>query len=413
MKTKKIFLCLGAMLLIAFTVSAQGDLQDFMKWKFKELTVVADNPQLIHTQWQFNSDNNLDKIVLHRVVKKEPWKRNSRKVILMLPGTYQAAGWSDITDSNSNTMIYLANNGYDVFTIDCRVANIPDMDYEQLLAGGVDLLSTTDWTYGVFREDVKECVNLIKILSHTSKIFMSGFSRGATLMFIYANKYQNDLKGLVSLDGAIKDYPPYGDPMDELTYMQVIAFFKAGMLPNPETGDPVPWVYDIGTPNYESWKLAKLLPNSKNMVGAPLPANYEDISDLVVTEAYYLWGPGMLTNYFGGYIAKDILVKIVNDFTRYYPSIQTIEDMQLAAYDDVPYFDYDDNVVDLPAIAFLTQINCPDGVPPGDLIPNLTVNSDVTINYLDGYGHVDVMFGANSLQDVKVPLLNWLNAHTN
>jgi hypothetical protein len=84
----------------------------------------------------------------------------------------------------------------------------------------------------------------------------------------------------------------------------------------------------------------------------------------------------------------------------------------MEAYDDVPYFDYDDNEIYLPMIAFLTNyIGCPYGTCLMDIFPNVTLSEDVTVNLLQGYGHMDVMFGSNSLTDVKQPLLDWLNDH--
>ncbi len=35
----------------------------------------------------------------------------------------------------------------------------------------------------------------------------------------------------------------------------------------------------------------------------------------------------------------------------------------------------------------------------------------MTIHYLPDYGHIDLIFGANSLTDVKEPLLEWLESH--
>jgi pimeloyl-ACP methyl ester carboxylesterase len=398
--------------LIIFSLTVRA--QNSSGWELREVAGVPGNPALIHMVWQHNNNsaNPLNRIALHRVVKRQCEARDRSKVIMLLPGTWQAGGWSAVTDKTVNTLVYLADNGYDVYTMDFRTANLPGSDYDQLMAGGPDLfLPVTDWTYGAFREDVKLCVEKIKQETRAARIFMSGFSRGATLMFIYANKYQNDLKGLVSLDGDIKDNPPSGTQMDESTYRRVIAAFKAGLLSNPADGSLVLWMYDLKAPNYDSWKLAGVLPESRQMAGASLPSQFATVSDLVADEAHNLWGAALFSNYYGRYIDKAVLVKVVNEFTRYYPSVQSIEDLQLAAYADVPYFDYDDNPVNLPALAFLTRLNCPDNAPPSDAIPNLTVSRDVTIVFLSGYGHMDLMFGVSSLHDVKQPLLDWLNRH--
>jgi len=366
-----------------------------------------------HSVWEVYREpyGKLDRIALHRLVEKDRNSKDKRKVVFMLPGTWQAGGWSKIEDPNINPMHFLAKNGYDVYTMEFRTSNIPDMDYDQFSKNSIDITATGDWTYGVFREDVKCCVDKIKELSNVHKMFMSGFSRGATLMFIYANKYQGDLMGLVSLDGAIKKYPGMGTKYDKQTYDLLVSMLKLGQLTDPNTNQKYPLIYGPETGNYDSWKLAGVLPYSKNIVGGPLPEGFETVTDFVAEDAYNMMGAGMFTNYKDGYIDKSTLITALNEFTRYYPSIQTLEDTQLLAYSNVPYLDYDDKTVTLPAIAFLSNISCPDGKAPDSNIPNLTASEDVTVKYLEGYGHMDIMYGLKSLKDIKRPLLEWLNSH--
>ncbi len=392
-------------------------------WIIKTMTQVAGNPMLVHFVWETARPpyGTMDRITLHRLVhKNQVFPLEPReKVILMIPGSWNAGGWSEITDPDINPVLYLANNNYDVYSMDFRTANIPDMDWHQFAEYGIDIGVTTDWDYGLFREDVKACVDLIKQLSRAEKIFMSGFSKGATHMFIYASKYEQDLKGLISLDGGIKDFPPTGVPLDEASFSQLVELFKAGFLIDPTTQQFQPWVSGVSgldDKTYASWKLAGSLPYATVLAGALLPSEFQVISDFVADSAHHLWdyfglGEGLLTNYDGGFIDRDVLVKILNEFHRYYPYIHYLEDAQLMAHDNVPYFDYDDNDIHLPAVAFLTRIMCPYDSCQLDFIPNMTKSKDVTINFLQEYGHMDVLFGKNSLVHVKQPLLEWLNSH--
>lgn len=419
MKKLCVFTCCTLLALVLFTgTTVQAGTHD---WKLTAVKDVKDNARLVHWVWETARPpyGPFDKIKLHRVVKKTRIFFN-RKVIFMIPGTWNAGGWSEITDPNVNTMLFLANNNYDVYTLDFRSMNIPDMDYEQFSELGMDISSTTDWTYGVFREDIKACVNFIKKLSSVDKVFMSGFSRGGYHMYIYASKYQDDLLGMVAFDINVKDLPPQGTPLDEAAYNQVVDLFKAGLLEDPMTSGVMPWIYGaffLDTLNYNNWKLAGVLPYSKNMVGGVLPAGFDVISDYVADNVHHLWDPfqlgeGALSNYHGGYIDREVLVKSINEFSRYYPHIQSLEDTQMEAYDDVPYFDYDDNNISLPMIAFLTNyIGCPYSICLMDIFPNITQSEDFTLHLLEGYGHMDVLFGKNSLTDVKQPLLDWLNDH--
>jgi dienelactone hydrolase len=379
-------------------------------------TEYLDNNKYQHTTWksEMDSDDLFSSITLHKLQYSRSSDftdtKTDGKIIFMLPGTWQAGGWSQIQDPDLNPMYYLAYHGYDVYTMDYRMANIPQMQYQQLAEHGVDITIAANWSYGVFREDVKACVDQIKQISSAEKIFMSGFSRGASLMYVYANKYQEDLLGLVTLDGTIKKYPEIPEyQLDEQTYSGMIYLFSSGMLNDPETGEPFPFVYNA-TDHYSSWKLADALPYEEVMAGGQLPGGYQNVSEFVAADAYELMsGGGAFTNYRDGYIDIQVLVQALNDFTQYYPSVQTFEDMVMAGYHDVPYLDYDDNIVTLPAIAFLTKLTCPWGSAPSDQIPNMTTSEDVTITFLDGYGHMDILYGEGAEADVKEPLLQWLN----
>ena len=395
------------------------------EWELKSIAQVENNPLLTHFTYEVSRPPYCawDRIRLHRGVLDDqaanpedepPPARDNRKVILMIPGTWNAGGWSKITDPTLNPMLHLANNGYDVFTMDYRTVNIPDLAYEQYSTQGIDLSPTTDWTYAVFREDIKACVEKIKELTGARKIFLSGFSRGGVLMYIYASKYQSDLKGLISLDGGIKDSIPYGVRLDESTYNQIVALFKEGVFIDPNTHSVFPWLAGITNLDeraYNSMRLAGVLPYARILAGAPLPEEFDNVSDWVADKIHYMLGEGLFTNYHGGYIRRDILVTVMNEFTRYTPNIQTLEDSQLMAHGDVPYFDYDDNDIFLPTIAFLTEIMCPQKSCQLDILPNMTKSKDITIIFLEEYGHMDVLFGTYSLADVKNPLLEWLNNH--
>jgi len=390
-------------------------------WELVLKQAVSDNPGLKHSVWETLRPpyGAFDKIALHRVLR-EKRRHNKNRVILMLPGTWEAAGWSTITQSRFNTLLYLANNGYDVYTLSYRSAYLPNLEYEQFETLGIDISEILDWNFGVFREDIKACVEKIKKLSHAEKIFMSGFSRGATLMNIYASKYQTDLKGLVAFDGEIKDYGASGDPMDEATFAYVMDLVQAGMLAVPDGCNSVlcppkgtfyQYLGESSWENFENRQLAGAVPNALNLAGAPLPSEFETLSDYIAANAFVVWGEGAFSNYNNGAIDKTALVTALSEFNRYWPTVQDFEWGQMTAWEDVPYLDYDDNEIDLPAIGFLTDLFCPYGYCIDPSIPNLTVNDDVTIYYLPDFGHMDVMYGNYSLAKVKEPLLNWLENH--
>lgn len=394
-------------------------------WEKKSVGTVTGDLKMKHTVWESARPpyGPFDRIALHRVVKHRSRPRGCKNQppVFIIPGTWEAGGWSKIADKSINPFLYLADEGYDVFTMSFRSANIPNMAYEQFNSMGVDISGTLDWTYGTFREDIKACVDKIKRVANASRIFMAGFSRGSTLMYIYASKYQQDLKGLITLDGDFKKYPPNPDnAVDEETFNYIMELVRAGALPVPDDcthflcppiGTYYQYLSEASWDYYDSWQLAAVVPNAQLMAGGPLSSGFEIISDFVADDAYYMWGDGVFCNYYQDSMGRETLITAMTEFSRYWPTVQDFEHYQLMAYEDVPYLDYDDNEINLPAIAFLTQNYCPAGMCLGDTFPNITKSDDVTIHYLPDYGHLDVVFGTNALADIKQPLVDWLNRH--
>lgn len=399
-------------------------------WQYVSMNKVMNNDGIHHYKWKMERPpyGPWDKISLHRLVYKG-WRLwdwpNENEVIFIIPGTWEKSSAS--TDENTYTNLFLANRGYDVFTLDFRTSAIPPREYNQF----DDLSSTAGWTYGIFREDIKACIEKVKQLTGADKIFLAGRSRGATQAYIYASKYwETDLKGLILLDGAGVT-AGNGNPemqIPEIYWPGYMAQFSAGLLPPPLD------MLLSEVQDYNNIQLAGAVPTATLMAGADsLPdaavlfppvmdgSEIETISDYVAYGAFWAWGTGGLTNYYtpypGGdgetYIDQKILVDMVANFTRYWPAIQDLEGSQLEAYPEgtCPFLDYDDNIsaVTLPIIFFGGEFACPGGVCT-TLPANKTASTDVTVKYLPGFGHLDVFGGTHSLEEVKQPLFDWMEA---
>ncbi len=406
--------------------AANSHAEDPRGWEKERVDAIPDNPGLKHVRWELARPpfGAYDRIALHRVVNKKgnsPGAPIKQKVILMLPGSWEAGGWSKLSDPNINTMLYLATNGYDVYTISFRNYFLPNVTYEQFAEFGLDISGTGEWTFALYREDVKACVDKIKEMTKAKKIFMGGFSRGSIHMFIYASKYQEDLKGLISLGGWIKAYPPRKKKArDEAAFNDMVNALKAGSHPVPPgcagllcppRGTMYQLLAEATYEHYDDWQLAAVVPNARGLFGGALPPEFSTVSDFVANDVKLMWGDGKFSNYGADMIDREVLVTAMAECSRYYPTVQNFEINQLLAWKDVPYFDYDDNEIDLPAIAFLSPLLCPKGVCLKESIPNMTVHDDVTVHHLPDYGHIDLIFGKHSLKDVKQPLLTWLDSH--
>ena len=257
-------------------------------------------------------------------------------------------------------------------------------------------------------------------------------------MWMYAAKYWNqDLKGLISLDGG----GPYvlvdtntGKQWSLAQFLGTIAAFKLGGLPSPYNV----FLTEVG--GYEQAQFAGAVPFAKTAVGydlaahAPLPygpppdgSAIETVSDLVAYGLYYVWGPGVVTNYYtpypGGagetYMDREVAVGIAANFTRYWPTVQNLETGALTNYANNPYLDYDDTQqVHLPILHFGSAFGChimkdclnlQSPVGSGQSVAARTASTDVTSVIRVDYGHLDIFAGTHALQDVNQPMLKWMN----
>lgn len=447
---KKLAYCSFAfILLLSLTVVASSYACEYwkVKWEYKGAEVSADDPDLKHYIWETARPpyGAWDKIQLHRFIHQkfnwdlDPYRpsQDARKVLFIIPGTYDR-GFTKGYDIRFSENWFYAANGYDVYSIEFRTAFMPNLAQNQFaqpefgLAN--ELKATAEWTYDVFREDIKACVELAKRLSGAKKLFLAGRSRGGTQTWMYSAKYAKDLKGLISLDGGV----PYvlSNPSARMS----LAAFQAAVSALKTSG---PYLDEVG--GYELNQFAGAVPFSTTSVGGPLPpvggltfppgtppdkAQMKYVSDLLAYGFYYSSGAGMITNYYalypGGngetYMDRAELVSIAVNFTRYWPRIQDLEGAAVANYGTEPTpfgFDYNQTGnVKLPILSFAGELTCTamkacwefgSPVPAGATVVPRTASNDVTDIYLHHYGHLDVYGGTHSLQDVKQPTLNWMN----
>lgn len=413
-------------------------------WVYKGVSMNENDPTLRHYVWEMPREpfGPWDKIQLHRYVKETsnpdciPGRApaNSNKVLFFNPGTWDRA--IHATQDMKSQQWYFAANDYDFYAIDFRTAFLPYNDYDQFVALGLadELAGTTDWTYAVFREDIKACVEKAKDISGASRLFMSGFSRGTFHVTAYSAKYPGDLKGMILLDGSglWRNADNTDTQKSEVQLNAAVAMFKAGTLPT------LPELLSDGGGN-ERTRFGAMYPHSRNTVtrapentvnnletdvnliktatGATedIPGAPESISDVLAYAYYWTWGRGKLTNVYGGFSTIDVLLKYQSQLSRYWPNIQNLEASFLTGYANCPFLDYHDNAeVTVPVLFIGGELGCPGGVcnmpPPfSSYSAYMTATEDRTIRYLADYGHVDILIGDDSVNTVKSVELDWMN----
>ena len=221
-----------------------------------------------------------------------------------------------VADERHNLWLYLAARGVDVFTMDYRTAAVP-------ADPPADLSFMAGWTTGAFLDDIAAAVALAKQVSGRERLFLGGFSRGVSLAYLHAaRRWQDDVCGLVMLDGGLKD--PRADGAVDLATaraeMQAKRAFASDLA--GRTG----W-----DGRHELMQRAAADPPGPATDGRSAHA-----AEQLSTVLYTAWGPGALANPRDGHSEPRVLARLLDGYDRFYPEIQDLEGRALAAVVDHP-----------------------------------------------------------------------------
>ena len=376
-------------------------------------------PNLKEYVWQKNAimapNGAYDKIGLHRLVIAGTTPKD---VVLMLPGTYLSGqGWTSNppTDNftkteNYSQAIYWANRGFDIYALDYRTHFVPTN------LNSTQLGFMANWGYDQWMSDIKEAVNKIKEVSGVNKIFIAGFSFGGRAAMYYSAEYwQEDIKGIILLDGGtnIKTATPTNSYNLTTTLVQENDTSKWSLeTPNLPTATGVPsgWLFQKQYAAQNPGAPAQYPP------GTPLtpttnPATGKPWANITEFSAYKMNGPS--SNITGGYTNVTVLSQAYADMDRYWPDRLNLEYNAINDWTNCPYVTFDFNeyysAINLPIISFTSELF---GLPRGNGAVVNTTNPDTRQTLLLGYGHMDVYCGTYSAKDVSEPVYQWMVNHS-
>jgi len=323
-----------------------------------------------------------DHIRVHRYRTAGP----AKAVLLYLPGT-NMNGQVALRDEDHNLWIFLARRGVEVYALDYRTA-FP------ISSGVNDLGFMAEWTVDAFTEDIRTAAGLVRKESGRAKLFVSGFSRGAFFAYAYAGVEPEGVAGLVILDGPFKNHA-------------AAAFDRAAEMGKLKASGA--WASDVSGPM--GWdNRAKLLgAAAANPAGAALDAKFSTVGDQVSDLLYNAWGPGGLTNTRGQTKVQNVSRLLVG-YDRWYPAIQNVEGRAIASVADDPDTKVDDNFGKwtVPVLFFGSTGMGADFLLNGIYSAAKSGSKDVTLNVLEGYGHLDIVVGEKARGDVFEPTLAWI-----
>ncbi|GMU54119.1 MAG: hypothetical protein AMXMBFR33_32650 [Candidatus Xenobia bacterium] len=414
------------------------------EWVEQYEVPVFGNPDLTETYWICSVNvpppfvrSPYDIIGLHRVASDNP---RPGRVLLFLPGG-QCNGCLYTPDETRDFRLWLANRGYEVYSLDYRVqfappANIAGVDIPG--QGDPDLRFMAPWNGATWISDAATAIEFIQQNSQVDKIFLSGFSSGGQLTYYYAcsdqgsGLGQENLRGIIAMDGG-----PFQQgtthPPDTLSADAA----RTAILGGPTAqniavvksygSDPGPGYYteafgDLTDPPFLDNLLTWLLD------GDPTAENF------LVQRYQNNWGHndkgvGQFTNIANGYNdLATILAWSVLAADSYWPMAFGLDDAIVTNFSGPPDGPYKVPVNAGRGLHYydkLAQVNVPQYVLRSDGWTNylgnhvgwkfagiqLCSSTDTEARVLENFGHLDTLSGTRSNGAVARPLLEWLDKH--
>ncbi|MDH5738253.1 MAG: hypothetical protein OEZ23_08065, partial [Gammaproteobacteria bacterium] len=225
-------------------------------------------------------------------------------------------------------------------------------------------------------------------------VFVAGFSRGASIAWGVACQ-DSDLSGIIALDGSFKQYRE--KPYDR----------EAAVNKLRNSGE---YAYILS--RSRGWPGRQTLMRSvrQNPNGPALDGSNDTVGHQLSRTLHNAWGAGVLTNVLGGVSDITALATLMENYDRYYPAVQNIDNASIASVADDPSTPVDNGwgEIRMPVLYMGASRMGAEHLLDGIYSAGKSGSGDVTIYVLEDYGHLDVLVAENAQQDVYTPLLRWL-----
>lgn len=378
------FLALLSLITLARGAAAAGP-----EWTATRPAPLSGAPDVEQSIWStaVSPHGPFDRIEVHRYRgKAAPFA-----ALLYLPGT-NMNGEAALADEDHNLWVFLARRGVEVFTLDYRTRFASASEDPSALA------SMKAWTTAAFVDDIKAASALARAESGRPKVFVAGFSRGVFLAYAYACAEPSAVYGLVALDGQFKSHAPAGayDPASDLAKIESASA----------------WATDVA--GRLGWEGRQQLMHAvaENPAAPATDPKYKTMGEQLANLLQFAWGPGALANPLGGESRPEVLARLMGAYDRYYPAVQDPEGKSMADRNDDPATSLDDlwGEMKTPILYFGNARMPGDWLLNGIYSAQRSGSPDVTINVLEGYGHLDVVVGEHARPQVFEPTLAWIRA---
>lgn len=418
------------------------------EWILQSSTPVVGAPGLTETIWKADVSlpggtprSPYDTIGLHRLVGVNP---APGKVVVYLPGaSANASLYTNLEDRDFR--LYLANRGYDVYSLDYRTHFVPPftepgVEIPPLVTSDLSLM--VHWDSATFVSDTAMAIAQAKEVSGSDKVFLAGFSSGGQITYFYTASNQlgglgqDQLRGIIALDGGPWQIsgPAAPNTLDLVTARAALAggdtpANRAVLATFGATPDAGFYSNGLGSldEHFVSAVLAYVLdPDAGDPLGDGSAADY------LVFRMQNLWGlngegDGQFTNVQRGYNSLDmLLVFAVLATDGYWPVIQDLEDSVLSnrcgpldgpfTLPIAPDVEYLANLpeVNIPQLVFGSSgLDSFVGTRISWKFAGIVMSSsqDVERHLVQHFGHIDLLCGTQVTSQISQPMFEWLERH--
>lgn len=383
-------------------------------WTLSSTTDVS--PSLQETFWITELPPNAKhmQVGLRRISTKNGTKREG--VIVYLPPSGTTARLYTASE-DYDFRLFLANRGYDVFSVEYR---------NSFVTADKDISDLAKFKTSLTLSDIQQAIAQVKSLTGANKVFLTGHSTGARYVYLYAcARGSQDLKGMIPMDGAPWEMsgPTPEGTMDISQGYAALAngdtaanrnLFKSwGMKPGPQ-------YYDVALTNFDPPFAGAVNTYFEQGPTAESPvAGFATVSDYIADQFYRVWGEKQLTNVLNGYAKVGTLLDfVVKAGAEHWPLVDYMEDAYLGNWNgNAPrsdlQFTRDISSVNLPILVFASS-------EFKDALSfqyrwkwegyEMIKSADRQYILLNGFGHLDILVGEYAKDQVFTVLYNWLQA---
>ena len=347
--------------------------------------------------------NPLDRFLISRVTKKNGAGKSHQGTLLLLPplgSGFQNYEVGDGGDYSKSFAGFFARRGFDVWGYSQRVQGLTAGSCE---SGTVDCSAMANWGLQTILDDVAFIRQQIEQAHPGEKPVVGGLSLGSIASIAVINAAPDDYAGAILLEGALYTENAetrainagFCSAFDGLLAGGVYydgqnlpGFKLVSHLAETAPNDPTPLPgFPPGFTNHRAWVAAMSAPPVGPVIPRP---GYVFLAGSVAEDRFF-------------YADEALVHANIRGFVDYVAN-RTIRDVSCSLAGDRT-FTNNLGSFDGPVL----MIGGGRGFGPELLdTKELLTNANVTVDYVEDYGHVDHVFSTRHMQEVEHPILAWL-----